>query len=134
MIDLSKFKTGKYVNTTRVVKSNKDGLIDWLEREIVELKSRKTLKLKDVKNTNGLYERRGWSRPSKDGKDNVRIRLEVRGKSVFLNEDSCKDNESILCNNNYDDVLSTMKELLKMVEKEKSIPLYYRVKGEVREL
>lgn len=131
MIDLSSFETGKYVNSTREVLGNKESLIKWLEGEIGELNKRGNLELKNIKNTNGLYERRGWSRPSKDGKNKVKLRIEVRGKSAFFDEESCKSNRYILVDNDFNVVKSSMERLLDMVKKENEIDLYYTKKNEL---
>jgi len=129
MIDLSKLELGRFVNTTRIVKGTKESVVDWLNQEIKTLESRGNLKLKDTKNTNGLYERRGWSRVSKDGGNKVKIRIEVRGRNVYFTEEDCLGNNSILVKNDYNVVLETLKYLLKEVKKESDKMKVYCMKG-----
>ena len=132
-IELSKFEKS-YNN--KVELSNKDALLKWLnDSGINKLNKKNSLKLDSLynKKTNeelSLYERAAWSRSDDNGK--VKIRLEVRGKNVFLSEDAAKSNSAYMCDNDFVSVKSLIENMIKQLGNAKDdLTLYVRGKDEL---
>jgi hypothetical protein len=135
-IEKSKFEK-RYNN--KVVLSNKDALIKWLnDSGINKLNSKKSLELdslysKKLKKELSLYERAAWSRSDDNGK--VKIRLEVRGKAVFFSEEDAINNNAYLCDNDYGIVKSLIENMIKQLgNANDDLTLYYRSKDEDKKL
>ena len=133
-MNLKDFNFGKFKKNYKKVESNKEGLENWIDKTLSELKKRGNLKLKDIANTEGrLYERCGWSREDDNG--NIKIRLEVKGKTVYFSEEHAKSRQVIMCDNSYSDVLGIYKDLKKYVSGlDDDVDLWYIKKGKVEEL
>lgn len=118
---------GSFDKNYRKVKKNKEALVDWLNDNIKDLGKRGNLKLKDIEGTTSLYERKGWSRPDDNG--NVKIRLEVRGKNVFLSESDAMNGNYFMVPNDFDIVKDTMEKMVKQLNKaDDNMNLYYVVR------
>ena len=135
-IEVSKFEKS-YNN--RIQLSNKDSLIKWLnESGIKKLINKKSLELDSLfnKETNkelSLYERAAWSRS--DDNDKVKIRLEVRGKNVFLSESDALSNSAYMCDNDFGKVKSLIGNMIKQLDNAPNdLTLYYRGKDEDKKL
>ena len=130
-MNLKDFNFGKFKKNYKKVESNKEGLENWIDKTLSELKKRGNLKLKDIANTEGrLYERCGWSREDDNG--NIKIRLEVKGKSVYFSEEHAKNRQVIICDNDYKDVLEIYKDLKKYVNGlDDDVNLWYIKKSKV---
>ena len=134
-IEVSKFEKSYH----KVVLSNKDSLIMWLnESGIDKLNSKNSLELDSLfnKKTNeelSLYERAAWSRS--DDNDKVKIRLEVRGKNVFLSESDALNNSAYMCDNDFGKVKSLIGNMVKQLDNAPNdLTLYYRGKDEDKKL
>lgn len=116
----------KFANTERKVMSVKDELIEWYSKGIERI-DKKGLKLDNIKNTNGLYERECWSRVGKGEDSNkVKIRSEVRGKNVFFSEKDCRENLYFKCVNDKEKVREFLVYLKNKVSNEDRVSVWYK--------